>query len=40
MPHDKIKGLLQSQATLLHVSLLLIGRFHVGHSLVLDRLLY
>ena len=37
--HNKIKGLLQTQATLsLQVSLL--GRFHVGHSLVLDKLLY
>ena len=30
--YNKIKGLLQTQATLLQVSLL--GRFHVGHSLV------
>ena len=35
----KIKGLLQTQVNLsLQVSLL--GRFHVGHSLVLDKLLH
>ena len=35
--YDKIRGLLQTQATPLQVSLLLIGRFHAGHSLVLDK---
>ena len=35
--YDKVKGLLQTQAALsLQVSLL--GRFHVGHSLVLDKI--
>ena len=31
---------LQTQATLEQVSPLLIGRFHVGHSLILAKLLY
>ena len=35
--YNKIKGVLQTKATLLQVFLL--GRFHVGHSLVLDKLL-